>query len=511
MKLRGYQDEVVQAVISELNLGRRKIGIFAGCGSGKTVIAARLCQIFSQHSKRILFCVHLDVLVEQTAKKMMAYGLDCGFIKAGWTEYPDAQVQIASIQTMSKRKWWKHLRFDVIFFDEAHITLFSKIGYELLYSVYPRALFVAMTGTPKRLGKDQLGEHLDSFVSAPTPAKLMEMGYLSPLKYFALGSSDESKFRLDSTGDYQESDLRNACDTPEVINKTVQDWLYLTPQKRTLAFCVDKNHAKNLAAAFNRINVSAAFVDGDTPTSERNAIYSKLRTKEIVVLTSCNVISIGFDEPSVEVGILCRPTKSEALHQQQIGRVMRLSTETGKQFGVILDQAGNLARLGFPEDIWQYEMPYKGQTNPGQRVAPKKACPKCSSLVPCLQMICSCGHQWLKHATIDLDQLVEVYPRERLLTEGGAIVRLLHAYRQNAIALGYPPEWADNQMLTYPGVLPEKQWYRGSFYGIHATPEQKLAALRYLISQGQSKEWIEYQFDLEYGAGTLREYSSAII
>ena len=44
-----------------------------------------------------MFLVHLDVLVGQTYDKMKAFGLHCGFIKAGWEENRDAPIQIASI------------------------------------------------------------------------------------------------------------------------------------------------------------------------------------------------------------------------------------------------------------------------------------------------------------------------------------------------------------------------------------------------------------------------------
>ncbi len=33
---------------------------------------------------------------------------------------------------------------------------------------------------------------------------------------------------------------------------------------------------------------------------------------------------------------------------------MRISPGTGKEYGIILDQAGNLERLGFPEDVEEY-------------------------------------------------------------------------------------------------------------------------------------------------------------
>lgn len=507
MKLRTYQKQLVDDVYDQLDLGIKRIGIFAGCGAGKTVVSAQLIQDFVDSGMRILFCVHLDVLVEQTAQKIEALGLRCGFIKAGFPEDLAAPIQIASIQTMAKRQWWRRWSADVVFLDEAHITLFSQIGMQLMYSSHPNAIYLALTGTPKRLGREQLGDHLEAAVTSPTPAELTRMGYLAPLQYFSLGEPNLVGAGLDGDGEYQEKDLKIACDRPELVNRAVLEWLRLTPGKRTIAFCVDVDHANRLADEFRRFGVAAATVDGSTPINERNTLYQDLASGKLLVLTSCNVVSIGFDEPSVEVGMLLRPTQSEALHFQQVGRVMRLSPRTGKTHGIILDQAGNLQRLGFPEDIWRYELPHskqQGSTAP----APKKECPDCGALVHCFVMRCQCGYEWQRHEVIDLSELTQVYPLQRLQSEPGAIVKLFHQHRQNAAALGRPPEWAEQQMQAYPGITPDPTWYYGSLYGHHTSPAQKLAALQYLRQFSADPAWIEQQFDLEYGRGSLRKLAA---
>jgi superfamily II DNA or RNA helicase len=144
---------------------------------------------------------------------------------------------------------------------------------------------------------------------------------------------------------------------PNSSAKIVQEWRRLVPGKRTIAFCVDIEHARHVAEEFRRAGIPADTVEGNTPIKERQRMYADCEKNGFLLLTSCNVISIGFDEPSVEVGLLLRPTQSSALHIQQIGRVMRISPQTGKACGIILDQAGNLERLGFPEDIDEYRCP----------------------------------------------------------------------------------------------------------------------------------------------------------
>ena len=276
-----------------------------------------------------MFLVHLDVLVGQTYEKMKSFGLHCGFIKAGWPEDHEAPIQIASVQTMAQRRWWRKWPADVVFYDEGHTTLFSRVGKQVLYKTHPDAVHLVMTATPERLGKDQLGEHLDALVSSPVPSDLQQMGYLAQMKYFSMPQDGLANLEGIKTvrGDYDESGLKNACDRPELIHKIVAEWQRLALGKRTIAFCVDIEHARHVTDAFNQAGIPSETVEGGTPIKERKRMYTDLREERILVLTSCNVISIGFDEPSVEVGLMLRPTQSSALHLQQIGRVMRISPQ----------------------------------------------------------------------------------------------------------------------------------------------------------------------------------------
>ncbi|MEL6331815.1 MAG: DEAD/DEAH box helicase family protein [Cyanobacteria bacterium J06626_26] len=135
-KLRPYQVDLVNDLYRKLNEGHNRIAIIAGTGAGKTIISGQICAHAESAGRKLMFLVHLDVLVGQTYEKMQSFGLDCGFIKAGWPENPDAPIQIASIQTMAKRRWWKNWPADVVFYDEGHITMFSQIGKQVMHKTH---------------------------------------------------------------------------------------------------------------------------------------------------------------------------------------------------------------------------------------------------------------------------------------------------------------------------------------------------------------------------------------
>jgi hypothetical protein len=173
-----------------------------------------------------------------------------------------------------------------------------------------------------------------------------------------------------------------------------------------------------------------------------------------------NVISIGFDEPSVEVGLLLRPTQSLALHHQQIGRVMRIAPH--KTHGIILDQAGNCLRLGFPEDVESYELTPGGLATSGMGEMPKKRCPTCSTLLRVVVTTCpACHHSFSRGLPAYAGELVELPHLTREHQQRTYRRHLRLAFRSEQ-----PPDWAIAQFHhECPHAEPHPDWARGAIFG----------------------------------------------
>ncbi|MEB3358159.1 MAG: DEAD/DEAH box helicase family protein [Synechococcales bacterium] len=510
--LRPYQAALIHDLYQAINQGYRRIAIIAGTGAGKTIIGGQICADAEAQGCWLLFIVHLDVLVGQTYDKMKAFGLRCGFIKAGWQEDPTAPIQIASIQTMANRHWWRKWPASIVFYDEAHTTAFSRVGQQVLYRTHPDAVHLGMTATPYRLGEGQMGDHFQTFVAAPIPSELQRMGFLATMQYYGVpsdGQIDLGGVRV-MAGDYDERDLKNACDRPELIQRIVDEWQRLTPGKRTIAFCVDIEHAQHVAAAFRAVGVPADTVAGTTPIKERQQLYDALGQGDLLVLTSCNVISIGFDEPSVEVGLLLRPTQSKALHFQQIGRVMRISPQTGKTCGVILDQAGNLQRLGFPEDIQDYHLPTSRSPQMGHAI-PMKQCPLCNRLMWIFLTECpGCSYQFPTEQQVCTDDMVELLSEAQLRqVEESRRYEFFKAQRRKTFENGLSPSWTRKVFFQTFAQWPREEWYRGAVFGDRPTLADQRAYKAYLLAlaqqHGRSLSWVLNEFQKEFGPDAWRQ------
>ena len=142
-------------------------------------------------------------------------------------------------------------------------------------------------------------------------------------------------------------------DSPERNQFIVDKYREHAPGRRAICFAVSIAHARHITEAFNAAGISADYVAGDSP--DRAEKLARFAAGEIQVLSSCMVLTEGFDSPVVDCVLLARPTKSRPLFAQMIGRGLRLFA--GKSDCIVLDFTDNAGRhslasawrfLGYP-------------------------------------------------------------------------------------------------------------------------------------------------------------------
>lgn len=193
----------------------------------------------------------------------------------------------------------------------------------------------------------------------------------------------------------------------KAIATVISEWLRIGENKPTIAFCVNIAHAEKLVLELNKHGIPSALVTGDTPRQKRELLYEQLRVGELKILASVMVISIGFDLPIVENALLLRPTKSKALHFQQIGRVMRIAPE--KTTGRVLDFTGNCLLWGLPEHLSEYDYDISEKQQAHQGEAPVKECPACKAIIPRFAKVCpECGHKFGEVSKVNTSLLKKI-------------------------------------------------------------------------------------------------------
>jgi DNA repair protein RadD len=382
-----HQDTLLYQIDAAVDAGWYRIVAQAPTGSGKTKIAAYRLRRIQAAGKRAIFIVPALSLIDQTVEMLWAEGVrDVGVIQADhiFTNYA-RPIQVASVQTLQRRQTPDA---DEIIIDEVHKW----------FKLYPRLLanprfesvpIIGLSATPWRRG---LGKYFHKLIIGSTTKDLIDDRYLCRFRAFAPASPDLSGVST-VAGDYHEGELGQAMNKTVLVADVVTTWLERAQGRPTLCFAVDRAHAKNLQAKFLEAEVSAEYIDCYTGAPERNAIARRFHAGEVQVVCNVGCLTTGIDW-DVRCIILARPTKSEMLFVQMIGRGLR--TADGKDDCLILDHSDNHIRLGFVTDIHHDELDDGRERIALKRIAPEalpKKCPKCTFMKPPKMLACPCcGH-----------------------------------------------------------------------------------------------------------------------
>jgi superfamily II DNA or RNA helicase len=99
--------------------------------------------------------------------------------------------------------------------------------------------------------------------------------------------------------------------------------------------------AECMAFLLRQQGVTSAFVSGNTRDSTRRQIIDSFKNGEIRVLCNCEVLTTGFDAPSVTHVVMARPTISQVLYEQMVGRGLRGPRFGGTEHCTIIDCEDN--------------------------------------------------------------------------------------------------------------------------------------------------------------------------
>ena len=326
-ELRDYQRRAVDDVIAALD--RRPI-LVSPVGSGKTTMGT---EIVERLGVPTLWMAHRKELLDQAAERLAAHGLDVGIVMSGYEPKPDAQVQVASIQTLVRRE---KPPAGLIVVDEVHHA--AADSYQNVLDAYPDAYILGLTATPFRLDGRGLSDLFGELVVAAWPDELCDAGVLHKPRVWASKAPDLRGVRV-VAGDYSLGALAERSNTAALNADIVETWTKRARGRRTVAFAVDIEHSRTITHAFRDAGVPAEHLDGSTPRAERDDVLGRLRQCETQVVSNCMVLTEGWDLPALECAIVARPTASLNLHLQMIGRVMRACD--GKDGAIVLDHAGN--------------------------------------------------------------------------------------------------------------------------------------------------------------------------
>lgn len=349
MILRDYQQEGIEAIFAAYARGVRSMLLAAATGAGKTVVFASLV---SRRPGRSLVLAHRDRLIQQAAAKLGAVmpWSDLGVVMADQNRV-HARCVVASVQTLARQRRLAVMpKFDTVIVDECHRSAAKTYQRILKHVCHEETLLLGVTATPSRSDGVGLGAIYDEIVYQVGILDLIERGYLVPLRgqhitIEADFSKLHTKTNTDGVNDYRHDEVCELMDKANWYVKASEGWQKYAADRRTIAFVPRVAMAHRLAEHLRGLGVRATALDGSTPQHVQRQALAQFERGEIQFLSSCDLLTEGVDLPSANCILFARPTKSQIVYSQAVGRGTRLSPETGKIDCLVLDMVGATNRF----------------------------------------------------------------------------------------------------------------------------------------------------------------------
>jgi superfamily II DNA or RNA helicase len=287
--LRPYQVECKASVKTAFSSYDKILAVLA-TGLGKTTIAADLAK--DTHST--LFIAHRKELIEQAYKRLVEHTGRAVGVEMASRHSKGEDIVVGSVQSLISRDLPAP---ELIIVDEAHHAVSAT--YRTVLERFPGAKVLGLTATPDRTDGRALSELFQYTAFRYETPQAIRDGWLAPIF------------------------------TKKVYG--VSGLIAAAENRKTVVFTPSVREAIEVAGLLP----NATFVHGDIATIERETRISAFTEGQYQYIVNCNILTEGFDSPSIECVAMMRATESRALFVQCLGRGLRLSP--GKSDCLFLD------------------------------------------------------------------------------------------------------------------------------------------------------------------------------
>ncbi len=348
-KLRPYQDEIVQKVVSSFDVGDKRAFYIVATGLGKTVIAATIARkLWERGCHRILVLCHATDLALQ---------LEQGFWPQITKEVPTSVFfdglpprNAEGIAFGLYQSLYGYLpgidpnQFDVVIVDEAHHALAHGFR-SCLEHLTPRFL-VGMTATPWRGDGQSLTSVFGNPIEKVSLVDGMAMGYLSKVDYRILCDNvDWSHMQSMSHKNLSIRDLNKRLFLPqrdEAVISELKKAMREVDNPRIAIFSPSIEHSNRFAEMLSAAGIPCAALSKVDKAERRRRLLS-FAAGNYQAVCAVDVMNEGIDIPDVNILVFLRATHSRRIFVQQLGRGLRLSE--GKEKVIVLDFVSDIRRM----------------------------------------------------------------------------------------------------------------------------------------------------------------------
>lgn len=320
------------------DMGEKRALIIAATASGKTFLAA--FDAYNFNAKRLLFVVHRDTILndaKKTFEKIFGSTRTYGLF-TGQEKNLDADFIFATNTMMATHlDSFNPNDFDYIIFDECHHI--TNTTYEKILNYFTPAFLLGLTATPERMDKQDVFAIFNYVV--PYELRLRDAinnDLVVPFKYFAVRDemidySDKEKVNF--LKNYFKDDSHIQFISNQIEKHRPEGKL------KAIGFCRSIDHAREMSLQMDGLGYHTTYLTGENNTGERSKAFEDLAddNNDLEIIFAVDILNEGVDLPSVNMVLFLRPTESQTIFIQQLGRGLR--KYKGKDHLTVLDFIGN--------------------------------------------------------------------------------------------------------------------------------------------------------------------------
>ncbi len=308
-------------------------------GAGKTVAAVGFIE--ASRTGGVLILTHRRNLVDQFIGEISdrGYGDRLSPPLLGSADHPYGPVTVETYQWFVRNASQISDAYAIVICDEAHTALGEKTSATIRN--WPGPVFIGMTATGALIAR-----HVTDLFPTQTSrfdlAQAARRGVIAPLRCIRIppgpGVRTLAKVPLrrgEVDQDFDQEELAKLLDQGP-FNMAIAD-LYRSRFRRIpgVIYTAGVQHANNVAAALQAVDIKARAVSGETPKRELAEILAAFERGEVDVLCNAMLLAEGWNSPRATICMHLAPTASRRVYQQRVGRVTRKAE--GKEAGLVID------------------------------------------------------------------------------------------------------------------------------------------------------------------------------
>ena len=318
--------------------GVKKALIISATGSGKTYLAAFDARNFG--TKRLLYIVHRESILRDAKESFMkVFGAErtYGFY-TGNESSQEADFIFATSNMLARHlEEFDKNEFDYIIYDEVH-HIVADSGHKIFEYFNPEFM-LGLTATPERMDNKNVFELFDQNV--PFELRLRDAisnDLVVPFHYYGI---------RDKLVDYSSKDkmvIAKAIaeqNNIEFIKDQIEKHRKPGKKLKCIAFCTNIQSCKLMAEELYEEGYHTISLTGVNDTGVRIKAFKDLQDDNnlLEIICTVDILNEGVDIPQVNMVLFLRPTESQTIFIQQLGRGLR--KYPGKEYVTVLDFIGN--------------------------------------------------------------------------------------------------------------------------------------------------------------------------